>query len=227
MKHIAFVFLSFTVIIALITIFFVTYTKRVTNDLAFASGSKKTLLVDFIDTCDVLLLDSCGFVQSKGSTQLRISSVQAIIDRFPQGALAASKESAEAIVRASEETGVHHKILLALSSSIGTDPLRKASGDREHPFGQYVPEDGLYEQTKSVALTLWQLQKETAPILSMGDRKYEIVQSAANGSRVIYRYLAGTLQSPARFERLILPTNQRYSDNLFTVWEAIYGVPLR
>jgi hypothetical protein len=240
MKTILAIIIFFAVVTGGITLVVLSRTRQTTDEVAFASGSKSLLLKDLLDSCDVFLEEGCGNSATSETESDRFLQMNTILKEYPQSNLPTYQEAipltqedsqllpprdtaAHLLIRASKESGVNFKAMLVLMTAIGSDPLRRADADMQHPFRDLSAVDGFYAQTKDIATLLSSLKQSPEKILHVGNRTYEIAQDASAGSIAIYQLLASSLTNPEQFERIVLPTNNRYPDNLYNIWGAVLG----
>lgn len=238
MKKIFLVLLVFGIISSGIVAVILFQTQKTTDEIAQASGSKSIILKDFIDDCAVFTSAQCGNVNSNEELTLSYSRMTTILAKYPQSPLTRYMEpvplladdprllppqdtASHLLIQASREAGINFKAMVGLSSAIGADPVRRSDADMKHPFKNASPLDGFYAQSKDVATTLHDLKEKREYTLHVGNKTYEVTRDASDASLVLYQFIAMHAESPEQFERIVLPANKKYADNLFNVWKAV------
>jgi hypothetical protein len=235
MKKIVAAILIFVALSAGVAVIFIARINQTTSDAALATGSRAIVLPNIFDNCGVFLLEECNNTATRENVSFSYDTMSTILHTYPQSKLLTHYEplassmsetdflpiketASHLIVAIGRETGVSYKILLALMSAIGSDPIRKADADMLHPFGEYSTAVGFVAQTREIANEIAELQRHPVDQVTVGGRTYVIAKEASLASRTVYQFLAAHVTNPDQFERITLPQYKSQSDNFSYIW---------
>lgn len=235
MKKIVAAILIFVALSAGIAVIFIARINQTTSDAALATGSRAIVLPNLVDNCSVFLLEECKNTATSEEVSISYNAMGTLLRAYPFSQLSSYYEpittpasdtnllpvkdtASHLLVAIGRETGVSYKILLALMSAIGSDPVRRADADMLHPFKSASSADGFSEQTREVALEIAELQRHPVDQVTVGGRTYVIAKEASLASRTVYQFLAAHVTNPDQFERITLPQHKSQSDNFSYIW---------